>query len=302
MLLLVQEIRIGSAWKPVQSGIKLATSSILSLHRRLVVDGELKFLLSARFTQDALENIFSQVRAKGVLHPKPVQFRLSLRLICLAQFMAVPSSGSYDVDDTPHLISFLKSNKDDYPESDESFSMQEDDDQAALRLLSTAAALSSDICESNGFYYAAGWAIRKELQKINCTACSNCFSSRTPEVHLQGFSVLTSMKSYQPEFGMTKTTNYLCHPSSASFTLLRKAEVFLKEYQSHLPRSSCPEEIILNKIVYDPSEFPVCHSVVPAILKRYVKLRLHVLAKEINEKHDKKQVLASKTAARSCIC
>ena len=66
----MQKIRIGSAWKPVQSGIKLATSSILSLHRQLVVDGELKFLLSARFTQDALENIFSQVRAKGVIHTK----------------------------------------------------------------------------------------------------------------------------------------------------------------------------------------------------------------------------------------
>ena len=88
---------------------------------------------------------------------------------------------------------------------------------------------------------------------------------------------------------MTKTINFLCHPSSATFTLLRKAEVFLKEYQSHLLRSSCPEEIILNKIVYDPSKFLVCHSVVPAILKRHVKLRLHVLAKEINdEKHDKK--------------
>ena len=81
-----------------------------------------------------MENIFSQVRAKGVLHPKPVQFRFSLRLICLAQFMSVPSSGSYDVDDFPHLISFLKSSKDDYPENDESFSMQDDDDQAALRL------------------------------------------------------------------------------------------------------------------------------------------------------------------------
>ena len=137
----MQEIRLGSAWKPVQSGIKLATSSILSLHRRLVVDGELKFLLSARFTQDALENTFSQVRAKGVLHPKPVQFRFSLRLICLAQFMAVPSSGSYDVDDTPHLISFVKSSIDDYPENDESFSMQDDYDQATLRVLSTAAAL-----------------------------------------------------------------------------------------------------------------------------------------------------------------
>ena len=119
----MQHIQIGFAWKPLQSGIKLATSSILSLHRRLVVDGELYFLLSARFTQDALKNIFSLVRSKGVLHPKPDQFRLSLRLICVAQFMVVPSSGSYDVDDTPHLISFLKSSKDDYPENDRSFSM-----------------------------------------------------------------------------------------------------------------------------------------------------------------------------------
>ena len=54
----MQEIQIGSAWKPVQSGIKLATSSILSLHCRLVVDGELKFLLSARFTQDAFGKYF----------------------------------------------------------------------------------------------------------------------------------------------------------------------------------------------------------------------------------------------------
>ena len=117
----MQHIQVGSAWKPVQSGIKLAASSILSLHRQLVVDGELKFLISARFTQNALENIFSQVRSKGVLHPKPVQFRLSLRLICLAQFMAVPSSGSYDVDDTPHLISFFKSSKDDYPKMTDHF-------------------------------------------------------------------------------------------------------------------------------------------------------------------------------------
>ena len=76
-----------------------------------------------------------------MLHPNPVQFRFSLRLICLVQFMAVPSSGSYDVDDTPHLISFLKSSQGDYAENDESFSMQDDDDQAALRVLSTAAAL-----------------------------------------------------------------------------------------------------------------------------------------------------------------
>ena len=58
----------------------------------------------------------------------------------------------------------------------------------------------------------------------------------------------------------------------------------------------------IQKFKFAKNKMAVCHSVVPAILKRYVKLRLHVLAKENNKKHDKKQVLASKTAARSCIC
>ena len=35
--------------------------------------------MSVRFLQDALENVFSQVRAKGVTHPKPEQFCLAMR-------------------------------------------------------------------------------------------------------------------------------------------------------------------------------------------------------------------------------
>ena len=59
----------------------------------------------------------------------------------------------------------------------------------------------------------------------------------------------------------------------------------------------------IQKFKFAKNKMAVCHSVVPAILNRYVKLRLHVLDKEINDKkHDEKQVLASKTAARFCIC
>ena len=68
--------------------------------------------------QDTIENIFCQVRSKSVMRPKPVQFRLSLRLIRLAQFMAIPSAGSCEVDDTSHLISFIKSTSNKYLEYD----------------------------------------------------------------------------------------------------------------------------------------------------------------------------------------
>ena len=80
-LQMAQLMKISSSWKPVQSGLRLSTTSILSLYQRLVVKEELKFLMSVRFSQDALENVFSQIRAKEVTHSKPVQLRLALRLI-----------------------------------------------------------------------------------------------------------------------------------------------------------------------------------------------------------------------------
>ena len=110
-LQMAQLMKMSSSWKPVQSGWRLSTTSILSLYQRLVVKGELKFLMSGRFSQDALENVFSQIRAKGVTHPKPVQFRLALRLICVAQYMTIPTTSNYDIDETPHLVSFIKANK-----------------------------------------------------------------------------------------------------------------------------------------------------------------------------------------------
>ena len=104
---MTQEININNCWKPVQSGIKLSTTTILSIHKLLVIDGDLKFLLTDRFSQDALENLFSQIGSKGVVHPKPVQFRLSLWLICLAQFMDIPSTTNYEEDDTSYLVNFV---------------------------------------------------------------------------------------------------------------------------------------------------------------------------------------------------
>ena len=66
--------------------------------------------MRGRFSQDALENVFSQIRAKGVTHPKPVQFPLAMRLICVAQCMTIPITFNYDINETPHLVSFISAN------------------------------------------------------------------------------------------------------------------------------------------------------------------------------------------------
>lgn len=46
-------------WKPIQTGVRLSISTILSLYNDLVVDGKYKYLMTGRLTQDCVENLFS---------------------------------------------------------------------------------------------------------------------------------------------------------------------------------------------------------------------------------------------------
>ena len=56
-------------WKPVQTGVIMATNSILHIQDVLLnkrLDNKFSFLLTSRFSQDFLENLFSSVRARQV--------------------------------------------------------------------------------------------------------------------------------------------------------------------------------------------------------------------------------------------
>ncbi|XP_077968827.1 uncharacterized protein LOC120327068 [Styela clava] len=125
----------------------------------------MNFLLPGKLTQDAVENLFSQVRSKGNSHPKACQFRNAIKLISVGQFLHVPSSGNYDTDDSENLITFIKEH------SNASYSLTNDEPQPNIEInevdaLIESAVVCMDICESNGLYYILGWAVFKELKNI----------------------------------------------------------------------------------------------------------------------------------------
>jgi hypothetical protein len=95
-----------TGWKPIQSGIHLSTSVVLNLYDRLVVNGNYKFLMTGRLTQDCVDNLFSSIRG-----PSPVLFCHNLRLISLSRFMNISANSSYDSDDSAYFLDFLKHNK-----------------------------------------------------------------------------------------------------------------------------------------------------------------------------------------------
>ena len=264
-LQMAQSMKISSSWKPVESGLRLSTTSILSLYQRLVVKEELRFLMSGRFSQDALENVFSQVRAKGVTLPKPVQFRVALRLIRVAQYITIPTTSNCDINETPYLVSFIKANK---KKCDVNIN-QDALDQTALDVLSATRLSSLDICESNGFYYVAEWAVFKELSKVNCDSCSSYYSVKNLDQISDDIALLTKFKCYRNDMRSSpNTTNYLCHLSKNVLHVLKKCEVIFRSSIKRAIRFTSPAEIILSQLDYVDGDFPRCHFLVAAIVER----------------------------------
>ena len=157
------------------------------------------------------------------------------------------------------------------------------------------------MCESNGFYYAVGWAVYKELNVVNCDNCTSFFTSAKADNRLQKFSSLTEFKSYKREIGDAVSTNFLCHPSKSVFDLLRRCEVIFRSYISEFFNGLNPQDKIISLVQYEAKEFPECHHLENAVLRRYVKLRLNIHAKELSHQIFMNKQYAGKTVARSCI-
>ena len=67
------QIKIGNGeFKPVQRGIMISTTSVINVTEYLIKTRKFSFILTSRFSQDCVENLFSQIRRKNVI-PNPLQ-------------------------------------------------------------------------------------------------------------------------------------------------------------------------------------------------------------------------------------
>lgn len=80
MMRVFRSILIGDdgSWKTVQEGVLISTASILLLQEDLLGNRGYRFFLTARFTQDFVENLFSMIRSKSPL-PTALLFIFTLR-------------------------------------------------------------------------------------------------------------------------------------------------------------------------------------------------------------------------------
>lgn len=81
---LISLITFGSKtdWKPFQKGVIISTLSYIELSKYLIKEGNYKFVLCGRFTQDCIENLFAILRSKHCTL-NAVQLKSNLKLITI---------------------------------------------------------------------------------------------------------------------------------------------------------------------------------------------------------------------------
>lgn len=251
------KLEIGNgSWKPVQTGIILSTLSIIQLSDELSAHG-LDFLLTSRMTQDCLENLFSTVRLKSAV-PSAVEFRNSLKIVTVAQFLKTAKNSSYSVDDSSYLGNYL-----------EKIETQPEDSAYEEIVVSNADSLEElDKAELNVVYYLAGWSL-KVVDK-SCDACRLATISDSPVPALSVESALTKLKEYK--------TDILCHPTATTFDMISDIEKIFKVWRGEIIRIPNVKTFLLSKMSSAIQKYPSlsCHDIHNKIAEKYVTLRLHI--------------------------
>lgn len=70
------EISKDKRFKPVQTGVMITTQSLIKLTKYFISNTDYLYVLGGRFTQDCVENLFSNIRHKFLV-PNALQFSFS---------------------------------------------------------------------------------------------------------------------------------------------------------------------------------------------------------------------------------
>jgi hypothetical protein len=277
-----------SSWKPVQSGVILSTMSVLQLQDRLLNRDDFKFLLTARLTQDCLENLFSCVRSKNPI-PTALEFKNNLRLLTVSQYLKGAETGSYDLADGSLVADFLTLEPDtkvDDAVSDEVFVCCK-----PLLDYGNLSVVELDSTELCCLYYLAGYVLsRVEKNDATCPVCIMSVTA-TDFVKEMGSEItnLLTLKEYRP--------GSLTPCNQAAFSLLLSAEITFRQCEnSFLSTSNDLREQLMTEILSRTAEInlPECHEIKRKLIRRFVGARLLFFAKK------QRSVRKEKISKKSC--
>lgn len=235
-----------------------------------------------RCTQDALENLFSQIRAFGDACPTAVKFRRTLRLVTLGQLSFSSSGASYAEDDAHELLDFLKAGETGPTEvadedTDEELPEVPEDVQDRLALH-----------ELNALAYVCGWLCHKELHRRDvCKDCTVTLFSPPAD----NTCILISHKEYDP------SSPKLCRPSRYVLDIFQQAEAVLAQLLPNVVKKHQVLGQLGDKVQHLIQDDCTRCGILQAMMTRFVRFRTHLFAKQ-QTKIGKLEGHGSKSVAR----
>ena len=241
-------------WKPWQTGVLMSTKSILQLQERLLVSENFDYVLTARFTSDCIENLFSQVRSKNPV-PSAKEIKANLRAVSISQFLTEKRGANYSFDDGEFLADFLKV-PNHHGNEEEAQEDHEIERNPNLRFDLTAQ-------EEDVLYYVCGWVLKGV--KDNSKVCDLCVKS-----------VLNSPLDDVPNSLLVEkdfTGESLVQVSAEIFEIFLQAE---KRFQRvDLTCKNILKSLVANHLAsIQPEQVLSCHDILQKMLTKFFRFRL----------------------------
>lgn len=247
-------------FKPVQAGVIISTQSALLLQEKLLSQHGFRFVLLSRVSQDALENLFSCVRNKHPV-PRPLEFKLTLRLIAMSQFFSPSRRGNYTIDDSVDLTDFLQSSP---------VPIQEEEVFDPHFLPEVVLSAS----EQESMTYLAGYTSRAIVRKHKL--CEEC-TSFLKEAPATSNTSLIKLKSYTPN-----KANPLFTPARNVLELLQHAENTFRVNEKKILNISIDKLTTMVLATYLGKPLPTCHGLAQKLVHMFLLVRLRFYLRKLN--------------------
>lgn len=268
-------------------GLRVTISSTLALLDHLKKHN-FKYLMTARLSQDPLENFFGIVRQScgSNDHPTPTQFLIVVNCLSFYNLAKAVSSGNAELGE--EMSSLLE------PSDGSTREVRVDDLDNAVeagnldladRILQRIPSDHKEYVEQKSddrlIYYMSGYVARKFLKRNDCTECRNVL-------------LLTTAKPAKNcEFIELCDRGGLLYPSDSLFEAVKKLEGIFTTFFSkqELCSNSVVDVMLLAKKHFDCTLGCSQHAdlLTAAVVKFYVLTRLHFFVKGINQSREAKR-------------
>lgn len=258
---LFKNIGIGHThkFKPVQCGIMMTTKSVIELTKYLINVKGYMYVLTSRFTQDCVENLFSVIRAKHEI-PNTVQFKQDLKELCISRYIRPSKCSSYDQDDREFLCNFFNKPKTEKVEQFPTISVD-----------SIANNIYFNNIELNVLYNVAGYIVHSiaKGKSAICTTCLNSAGSTKYNANVK-YANFVHLKCYR--------NNTLFFVTQNVFEYFMDMEFIIRQYLSHVSNSKCNLITFFMEKMQHIScvSLKNCHKLNVKIMKRFIAYRMKI--------------------------